>query len=189
MSYNRSLDLMAIATAAVKAGLPAKAAKYMKEAASDAGADAAISAIFAANGKKKPAFLKKKKAKAGLTEEQTALRAAFSQIAGPAENDDAEEDDERDEGDAEVKKSEGEATVSSSDDEDDEDDMKVDDESVAALRAALTTTAKDATIEDMTREEEAEGAGEPMPKVTESKVKASTERFARTLRNLAARSK
>lgn len=176
MGYNRSLDLMAIATAAVKAGLPEKAATYLKAAAQDPSADAAIAAVFAANAKKKtPA--KKKKAKASFTAEQLVLRAAFDVVA--ADGDEAvDEDEDEDE------------TVEEA--ESDEDVMKVEeDTSVAALRAALAEGGSEESIEDMTREEEAE-PDEDIPVVVASKkatVKAANERFSRTLRNLAARSK
>lgn len=186
MGYNRALDLMAIATAAVKAGLPEKAASYLQAAAKDPGADAAISAVFAANTKKKMAA-KKKKAKASFTAEQLKLRAAFRAVAG----EDADEDKEIHEGDEEVDMDDGEDTVSGVE-ESDEDMMKVEDaEEVAALRAALTEGTQDETIEDMTREEESEGAGEPTPAVNARKAtaKVANERFSRTLRNLAARSK
>ena len=162
--YNRSLDLMAIATAAVKAGLPEKAATYLQAAARDPGADAAMSAIFAAN--------KKKKKKARASASALALRSAFG----------AEEE----EGFEEVDKDDSE--VSGIEEEDDEDTMRVTD-SVASLRAALEGT-QDETIEDMTRDEEADGFDETTPKVTARRkataTKVGNERFARTLRNLAA---
>ena len=184
MGYNRSLDLMAIATAAVKAGLPEKAADYLRAAAKDPSADKAIAAVFAANAKKKtPA--KKKKAKASFTAEQLILRAAFNVTAGDDEvEEDKEEDKEEDE------------TVEEA--ESDEDVMKVeDDEAVAALRAALVEGGKEVTtdeLEDMTREEETASDEEETEKflpvsAKKATAKASNERFARTLRNLAARSK
>lgn len=100
MSYNRTLDLLAMSLAYTQAGMPVKAANYMHEAATDSSAKAAVDAIFAANKKKKPA---KKKAKAssnvfaelGLDDEDTAgeddtvasLRAA---LEGDADGDEVE---------------------------------------------------------------------------------------------------
>ena len=52
MSYNRTLDLLAVSLAATMAGLPVKAAKYMQAAAKHESADSAIEAICAANKKK-----------------------------------------------------------------------------------------------------------------------------------------
>lgn len=182
MGYNRSLDLMAIATAAVKAGLPDKAASYLQAAAKDPSADSAIAAVFAANAKKKPA--KKKKSKASFTSEQLVLRAAFNVSA--AEGDDEDEDMPEDEDKVEEAES-------------DEDMMKVEeDDSVAALRAALVAGNEEVTtdeMEDMTRDEETASDEETdkfLPVAASKKattVKAANERFSRTLRNLAARSK
>lgn len=61
MSYNRTLDLLAMSLAYTQAGMPVKAASFIHAAAADPSAKAAVDAIFAANKRKKPA---KKKAKA-----------------------------------------------------------------------------------------------------------------------------
>ncbi len=62
--YNRSLDLLAIALAKVKAGRVTEAAHFLSEAAADGSASVAINTILAANKKKKTKA--KKKAKAGF---------------------------------------------------------------------------------------------------------------------------
>lgn len=195
MSYNRTLDLLAVSLAATQAGLPVKAAKFMQAAAKDPSATAAIEAICAANKKKtKP----KKKAKASY---------ASTIFAGV-------EDDEMP--DEETADSDGEAV-------DDEEVMKVEPSETArmlraALRAGADYVCDDEDSEEVAGEEEpigatakpkpvkakAGGRASAMPELEgdmaelepnevgadgmiEPKVNMESARFARTLRNLAAR--
>ena len=143
MAYNRSLDLIAIGLAAVRAGLPVKAARYMAEAAADDGAESAINAIFSANKKKGPAKKKPKaKAKASLTPEQAQLRAAFRLVAdaeGTLEEDEEAEGDEQFEADEADSGTDDDIAETADSDENvsDEEVMHVQDEAAASLRAAL----------------------------------------------------
>ena len=205
MSYNRSLDLLAVSLAASIAGMPVKAAKYMRAAGKDVkAAMAAIDAISAANSITESAAKKKakKKAKASVFEamaeddempgEETAmdeydegdvmtmesssksiarrLRSALTADADEMPMDDYEEKAMDDYEEKTMEEDEYEEKASSR-------------RSVAArMRRALATP--ELVGEDMADLEPGEaGADEKV----ETPVMRETARFARTLRNLAAR--
>ena len=201
MSYNRTLDLLAVSLAATVAGLPVKAAKFMAEAAKDSeSANAAIEAIYAANKKAKPKAKPKKKAKATFA-------SAFADLEDdelPGEAETAADDEEV--SDEEVMK----LTEAAADEEDNE--VLPTNEVAKRLRAALEggVDADDADDEEeevdpvqearvkarmLARRKaraNADGAGVEVDapgddEREEPQVSRETSRFAKTLRNLAAR--
>lgn len=214
MAYNRSLDLMAISLAATAAGLPVKAAKYMHAAAKDVeAAQAAVDIISAVNIRETAAKKKKKKAKSSFQQ----MFAGVEDDDDITEDETAEtesektEDDEKD--DAEVMKVESSTLASrmrkalaGSEELDDEDEReaevdseeKDEDASVTAARkiVARADAAKKLKAKKVKAMPELEGdLSELEPNEVGQECKEEvpdhkeSARFARTLRNLAARQK
>ena len=221
MSYNRSLDLMAISLAASIAGLPVKAAKYMHAASVDASAHDALEAIGAANQKPLTASqleaAKKKKKKAKASSEIRQMFAGVEDDDMPGEETATEADDETEAEDGEVMKVESSsafakrlrAALTSGADEigvedeaeaESDSEEKDEDAAVVAARAVIAKAEKAKALKakarkalampelegDISELEPNEVGQECKEEVPEHK---ETSRFARTLRNLAARQK
>lgn len=200
MSYNRTLDLLAVSLAATVAGMPVKAAKFMAEAAKDVdGANTAIEAIYAANKKAKPKA-KKKKAKAGFD----TIFAGMEDDELPGDDEQVEEvasEDDENVSDEEVMHLEesmpatetakrlraaleGGAEAVGSDEESEESDDEEDKAQEAKVQARMKARrAAKAAADGAGVENEAAGEEER----EEPQVSRETSRFAKTLRNLAAR--
>lgn len=211
MPYNRSLDLMAVSLAATAAGLPVKAAKYMHAAAKDTvAAKIAIDVIGAVNVRETAAKKKKKKEKS----EFKSIFAGVEDDEMPEDETAADEGDEDEKDDAEVMKVESSSLASrlrialaGAEELDDEDEAeaekdseeKDEDASVTAARklvakADAAKAAKKVKARKVRAMPELEGdISELEPNEVGQECKEEVPdhkeaaRFARTLRNLAAR--